>query len=47
MPSRPPWWQASLSFLSQAGPDEVTRRPCGCRLFIRACWVAARQDGTP
>jgi len=31
VPSRPPWWQASLGFLSHAGPDEVTLRPCGCR----------------
>jgi hypothetical protein len=32
MTSRPAWWQASLSFLSQPGPDDVTRRPCGCRI---------------
>ena len=34
MPSRGPWrWPVPPLYLpSHAGPDEVTLRPCGCRI---------------
>ena len=32
MPSRSPWWQAPVSYLGYAGPDNLTLRSCGCRI---------------
>jgi hypothetical protein len=32
MPNPRTWWPQPLYAGSRAGPDEVTLRPCGCRI---------------
>ena len=34
MPSRVSWWPQQPSYLGHAGPDNTTRRPCGCHIDV-------------